>query len=63
MEEMEKRGPGRPRKDGPLPVKLLRGYFPKDGGTKIPAGTEVELPADEARVLVKNGVAVRNDEF
>ena len=63
MDDLEKRGPGRPRKEDALPVKLARGYFPKDGGAKIPAGSEVELPADEARALVKCGAATRNDQF
>jgi hypothetical protein len=44
-----------------LPVKIVRGYWPLDGGAKIPAGTETELPLDEAKGLIADGVAVRND--
>lgn len=44
-----------------LPVKIVRGYWPLDGGAKLPAGTETELPIEEARGLIADGVAVRND--
>ena len=44
-----------------LPVKMVRGYWPLDGGAKLPAGTETELPLDEAKGLIADGVAVRND--
>jgi hypothetical protein len=33
-------------------VKLKNGYWPEDGGPKVPAGETVELPAGEARRLV-----------
>ncbi len=46
-----------------LPVKLVRGYFPLDGGPKLPAGTETELPMDEAKGLIAEGIAVRNDKL
>jgi hypothetical protein len=46
-----------------LPVKFLRGYFPLDGGAKLPAGTETELPIDEAKSLIAEGIAVRNDKL
>jgi hypothetical protein len=46
-----------------LPVKFVRGYFPLDGGAKLPAGTEAELPIDEAKSLIAEGIAVRNDKL
>lgn len=61
-EQTIKRGPGRPRKER-LPVKLIKGYWPKEGGGKALAGSEIDLPADEARAVVAAGVAVRNDAF
>ncbi|WP_274609263.1 hypothetical protein [Mesorhizobium sp. L-8-3] len=42
-------------------MKLLTGYWPLGGGEKMPAGSEAELPADEAKDLVKRGLAARND--
>lgn len=54
-----------------FPVKMKRGYFPgdpdwpKDPATgwpqKIKAGAEVSLPIEEARNLIKAGLAERND--
>ncbi|BCH22460.1 hypothetical protein MesoLjLc_22050 [Mesorhizobium sp. L-8-10] len=52
---------GGPRKARKFPVKLLTGYWPLGGGEKMPAGSEAELPADEAKDLVKRGLAARND--
>lgn len=49
------------RKTRHFPVRLLTGYWPLNGGEKIPAGTYAELPADEAKSLVKSGLAARND--
>jgi hypothetical protein len=57
-----------------FPVRLKRGYvpldnpaFPKDpaGNTrKIPAGPDpVNLPIEEARKLIKMGIAERADEI
>ena len=46
-----------------LPVKMVRGYWPLDGGVKLPAGTETELPLDEAKSLIEDGIAVRNDKL
>jgi hypothetical protein len=60
----EKRGPGRPpkpREPETFPVKFVRGYFPLDGGPKLPAGTETELPVSEAIDVIQTGVAVRAD--
>lgn len=42
-------------------VKIVRGYFPEDGSKKLPVGTEIDLPLDEAKRLIAEGVAVRND--
>ena len=57
----------------PFPVRMKRGYVPIDPawekdpmlGTnkKILMGEEVSLPIDEARRLVKLGVAERADEI
>lgn len=54
-----------------FPVKMKHGYFPadpewpKDPATgwpqKIKAGSEVSLPIEEARKLIKAGHAERND--
>lgn len=44
-----------------FPVKLLTGYVPLAGGDKLPAGSEIELPADEAKAIINAGLAVRND--
>ena len=44
-----------------FPVKLLRNYRPADGEDKLLAGTEVSLPVDEAKKLIANNIAVRND--
>lgn len=46
-----------------LPVRLLRGYAPLDGGRKLIAGEVVELPAQEARAVVEKRVAERADDF
>lgn len=45
------------------PVVLLRGYFPENGDAKQAAGTQINLPAEEARKVVKLGIAERADEF
>jgi hypothetical protein len=49
------------RKVRKFPVRLLTGYWPLDGREKLPAGSEAELPTDEAKGLVKRGLASRND--
>lgn len=62
--ETEKRGPGRPpkpRAPETFPVKMLQGYFPLDGGPKLPKGTETELPTSEAIDVIQRGIAVRAD--
>ena len=46
-----------------FPVKILRGYWPKDGSGKLAPDTEVELPIAEARWLIESGLAVRADEL
>lgn len=46
-----------------LPVKLVRNYRPEDGGDKCVKGAEIDLPADEARKVVRAGIAERNDDF
>lgn len=46
-----------------LPVKIVRGYWPLDGGAKLPPGTETELPIDEAKGIIADGIAVRNDKL
>lgn len=56
-----------------FPVLLKRGYFPADPDwPKNPAtghpekalsGTTVELPIEEARKLIKDGIAERADEL
>ena len=65
-----KRGPGRPPKARPaeaatapetFPVRLLFGYFPLNGGAKVPAGTVAHLPVAEAVGLIKDGRAERAD--
>lgn len=61
MNDEIKRGPGRPAKTHP--VLILRGYFPQDGGAKLPKGTKVELPLEEAREIIKAGIAERADEL
>jgi hypothetical protein len=63
--------PGRP--PNKVPVKLLYGYFPADPehpkhpGTgepvKVQRGETINLPRDEARSVVKKGLAVRADEI
>lgn len=50
-----------PKRARRFPVKLLTGYWPLDGGEKMPEGSEAALPTDEAKDLVKRGLAVRND--
>lgn len=45
-----------------LPVKLVRNYRPEGHSTrKEDAGSEIELPAEEARRVIEAGIAVRND--
>lgn len=45
-----------------FPVRILRGYFPKDGGEKLePSDEAVELPIAEARYLIESGIAERAD--
>lgn len=46
-----------------FPVKINRGYFPEDGGSKLPRGTECELPVDEALAVIEAGIAERNDKL
>lgn len=55
-----------------LPVRMLRGYWPvppaggEDDGTdrvKLQPGEEADLPASEARRIVKLGIAERADDF
>lgn len=46
-----------------LPITLRKGYRPLDADEKLPAGTEIKLPADEARDIVKKGLAIRGDDF
>lgn len=45
------------------PVVLLRGYFPESGEGKQAIGTVINLPAEEARKVVKLGIAERADDF
>ena len=45
------------------PVLLLRGYVPESGGGKQLAGSLVNLPVEEARKVVKLGIAERADDF
>ena len=63
MTEDIKRGPGRPPSPKTHPVLILRGYYPLDGGPKLPKGTKVDLPIDEAREIIKAGIAERADEL
>ena len=56
-----------------FPVRLKRGYVPADPTQpknamtgwpeKLVAGTEVSLPIDEARTIIKLGIAERADEI
>ncbi len=56
-----------------FPVRLKRGYVPADPTQpqntmtgwpeKLPAGTEVSLPIEEARNIIKLGIAERADEI
>jgi hypothetical protein len=46
-----------------LPVKLLRGYWPADGSGKLPPGAETEMPLDEAKQMIEDGIAVRADKL
>jgi hypothetical protein len=56
-----------------FPVRLKRGYVPADPTQpknpatgwpeKLVAGTEVSLPIDEARAIIKLGIAERADEI
>jgi hypothetical protein len=65
------RGPGRPPKK--FPVKLLRGYFPRDidhpkhpttgSPIKVERGEIIALPLEEAKDLMKRGIAERADEL
>ncbi|WP_129415913.1 hypothetical protein [Mesorhizobium sp. Pch-S] len=54
---------GRPPKAETLPVRLNTAYWPLDGRGRQDEGSEIELPADEARGIVEKGLAVRNDAF
>lgn len=63
MTEEIKRGTGRPPAQKTHPVLILRGYWPQDGGEKLSAGTKVELPIEEAREVIKAGIAQRADEL
>lgn len=68
MDDSVRRGL-RPREmvDAPaLEVKLVRlkhGYRPASGTSKEPEGSVIELPIEEARRIVKLGIAERADEF
>jgi hypothetical protein len=52
-------------------VRMLRGYFPADpahprhsvsgDAIKVLRGEEIDLPIDEARAAIKNGIAERAD--
>ena len=54
-------------------VRMLKGYFPGDPShprhplskdpEKVSPGTEIDLPIDEARYCIKNGIAERADEI
>ncbi len=44
-----------------FPVRILRGYWPKDGSGKLEPDSEVELPIAEARFLIESGIAERAD--
>jgi len=52
-----------------FPIRMKQGYFPKAGnpkypeGKKIPAGTELELPIEEARYLIESDLAERADDL
>ena len=56
-----------------FPVLLKHGYFPADpdwpkdpatgGIQKALSGTKVDLPIEEARKLIKDGIAERADEI
>lgn len=62
MEEIAEK-PARQTKPKTLPVRLLKHYWPRSGEGRRKAGTEMELPADEAREAVRKGIAERNDSF
>lgn len=55
METEEKRGPGRPKADKLITVKLHKGYWPEGRNEittvkgKVNADEIVDLPADEAK--------------
>lgn len=53
--------PARTGRNRTLSVQLNRGYFPKDGGSKIERGSIVELPLDEAKAVISKGLATRAD--
>lgn len=53
----------KPDKPKLLPVLLLRGYVPAGSDNKHPIGAIIDLPAEEARRIVKSGIAERADEF
>jgi hypothetical protein len=44
---------GRPPKPKLLRVRILRGYWPADGGVPLAAGEYAELPIDEAKGLLR----------
>lgn len=73
-EDTEKRGPGRPAKPRLVEVVAMRPYVPtgfeEDGEfveqsheikIKVPAGTVLKLPRDEANKGLKNGVLGTTD--
>lgn len=62
MDEVLKRGPGRPPKHESKQVRLLRSYKPADGVKQAP-GDVLDLPIEEARNVVRLGIAERADAF
>ena len=54
-------------------VRMLRGYFPADpthprhpvsgDAIKVQRGEEIDLPINEARAAIKNGIAERADNL
>ncbi len=44
-------------------VKLLRNYNPADASGKIPAGSELLLPYEEATRVIESKIGVRNDPY
>lgn len=62
MDETVKRGPGHPPKPESKQVRLLRGYRTA-GGVKHSPGDVLDLPIEEARNVVRLGIAERADAF